>query len=175
MATNHRYNALTVTDLLAALPGLLGYVPSDQLVAVTMHRPKRRGELIRHALAVELATPPVDILATVARSADINVTNTSGAYLITVCDLAKRPQAHMALDAALRSIIDADVPVYRRILATTVATAGGTWFDVDTGVVGTTVDYQDSPMTAFAIMGGRVIAPTRAPAAAELTETKPAT
>jgi hypothetical protein len=167
MATNYRYNALTVTDLLAALPGLLGYVPNDQLVAVTMHRPKRRGELIRNALAVELATPQADILATLARSADINITNTSGAYLIAVCDLAKRPQAHLALDAALYSIASADVPVYRRILATTVATAGGTWFDVDTGAVGTTVDYQDSPMTAFAIMGGRVIAPTRDQAAAK--------
>jgi Domain of unknown function (DUF4192) len=163
----------TAADLLAGLPALMGYVPTNRIIAVTTHRPdKTDGESVRAAAAIPVDTPERGVTGMVG-TCGFTVTNTAGVFLVAICDAEQLRPATRLLDVLRDAFTDADIPVRKRIYTCTVA-EDGQWLDIDSGDTGDTVAYTNSLHTVRAVAAGTVIAASRDDLYAEFTEATPA-
>ncbi|MCV7196960.1 DUF4192 domain-containing protein [Mycobacterium angelicum] len=139
--------------LIAALPAVLGFVPENSLVLVTLEE-GAMGSVMRADLSEDLADR-VENLAEVAAAADPEaviavIVDAEGAHC-PVCN-EKYRQLCAALDAALeeRHIVLWAAHVVDRIAV------GGQWHCVDScGSAGTVEDPSASPLAVAAVLDGR--------------------
>lgn len=162
----------TTAQILASLPAVLGYVPTDRAIVIATHRPHGRTEELRLALATDINAAPAN-LNDFARVCGLTRNKVTGAILVAITERTNRRHATDVLDALANSLAGEQIPVYRRIFTTSID-AGTLWTDIDTNDSGITSDYRDAEMVAQAVSDGRVIAASRADIDAELAETTPA-
>jgi hypothetical protein len=158
---------LDASTLIASLPALLGYQVHDSIVAVML---KRVGalEAVDCVLRADLAYTAEQI-ATMAAQTGRTAYNTAGAVLIAVAGPQHNAHAGNALDALRNALMDSDIPVRGRFSVATTATPA-IWMDVDTGQRGITAPWTDSPVTAEAVVAGKVIADNRSALVAEFDQ-----
>jgi len=146
--------------LIAALPALLGFVPADSLILVSLDRGQ-----IGAVLRVDLEPEPadrLDELVSVAAAAEPDgaiavIVDRSGA-LCPCCG-----DRHRRLCAALADELDRHgIPLRAAHLVDTVA-AGGRWHCADgCGARGLVDDPETSPVTVAAVLDGRRLYGSRA-------------
>jgi len=165
----------TPADLLAALPHLLGFVPTDDLVALMLgpagHRHDRTVAM-RSAIRCPL-TIDREAAERFPRACGLDAHHYPGAILAAVCDSGRSEHARMLLHTVRAALHRCGIVVHRTLM-TNSGTAPGHWIDLDTGQTGTSTAYIDSAATALGVMQGRVIATSRDHIQREFTTTDPA-
>lgn len=146
--------------LIAALPALLGFVPADSLILVSLDRGQ-----IGAVLRVDLEPEPaerLDELVSVAAAAQPDaviavIVDRSGA-LCPCCG-----DRHRRLCAALADELDQhDIPLWAALVVDVVA-VGGRWHCADgCGARGLVDDPDTSPVTVAAVLDGRRLYSSRA-------------
>jgi len=151
----------TATDLLAALPHLLGFVPADDLVVLMLgpsqdplHIPARAAIRCPLTITDEQAQR---FPATCSLTAD----QFPAAVLVAVCDADREERAVAILNTVRIALHERGIAVLR-MFTTHRLTEAGQWVDPDSGARGDTVAFTDSPATALGVLQGRLIAPSRA-------------
>jgi hypothetical protein len=151
----------TATELLAALPHLLGFVPADHLVAV-MLGPSQDP---LHIPADAAISCPLTISDEQAQRFPATCSLTAhqfpAAVLVAVCDADRHQRAVAILNTVRTALHERGIAVLR-MFTTRRLTEAGQWVDPDTGAQGNTVAFTDSPTTALGVLQGRLIAPSRA-------------
>jgi uncharacterized membrane protein YkvA (DUF1232 family) len=150
---------LDASTLISSLPAMLGYQVHDSIVAVMLKRHGADLEAVECVLRADLDNS-VDDIATMAAKTGRTARNTAAAVLIAVAGPQHHGHAGDALDALRNALMDADIPVRGRFSVATTA-APAIWMDVDTGQRGITAPWTDSPVTAEAVVAGKVIANSR--------------
>jgi hypothetical protein len=150
----------TTTELLAALPHLLGFVPTDDIVALMLgpdddHRHIAMRAAIRCPLAIDH-----QVAEQFPQTCRLDAEQFPGAILVAVCDTHHEEHAYDILHI-VRAALHRHGIVVHRILYTASVTHPGHWVDPDTGESGATIAYTDSPATALGVIQGRMIAPSR--------------
>jgi hypothetical protein len=162
----------TPTELLAALPHLLGFVPTDDMVAL-MLGPAADDHIAMTAAIRCSITADDQVAQQFPAECRLDAERFPGAILVAVC--ATRNDDHaLAMLRTARAALHVHGILVHRILMTHSVTAPDQWFDPDTGETGTTIDYTDSPATALGVFRGRVIAPSRADIQREFATVDPA-
>jgi hypothetical protein len=164
----------TPTELLAALPHLLGFVPIDDMVAL-MVGPAAGDE--DHAAMRAAIRCPITVDDELAQHfpvrCGLDAARFPGAMLIAVCD-ARHDERALVVLRTVRDTLHRRGIIVHRMLMTHSVTAPDNWFDPDTGQIGSTVAYTDSPATALGVVQGRLIAASRAQIQREFATTDPA-
>lgn len=144
------HRTLTTEALIAAIPGLIGFVPADSIVVVGMSEGVL-GTVARHDIAG--TSDIADYLAEVFRTNNIA---TVGVIAISenseVAEVAVRTMS----DALMRHGIETD----RRIIVAR-CDQPAVYHDLITGEIGVSDDYRDSFASAARVAAGAPIAATR--------------
>lgn len=162
----------TPADIVAAAAGLLGFAPTNSIVAYMLHRDPNDGLLVRCAIRF-------DVTITTAQAENFPATcnlrpvDNHAAVLLAVCDERYNPHAVAVLDALRGALSTAGIPVVRRIMTHDVTT-DGQWYDPDTGACGPTYPYTDSLVTAQRILAGDRVSNGRSEIEAEFAPIAPA-
>lgn len=159
-------------DLIAAAPGLLGFAPTDSIVAYMLRTDPTRGLRVRCAIRFDVTITTEQAL----RFPDIcnlRAADNAAAILIAVCDQRHDQHAHHILDALRDSLSSSGIQVLRRLYARDV-TEPGQWLDADTGDYGDTYPYTDSMLTAHLVHEGTRVHRSRSDLEAEFSHLPPA-
>ena len=159
-------------DLIAAIPAILGYAVTNDLVILilTGHRSARS---LHCALRLDMATTKPGDLAELPHRAGQALAAGNGAILVAITDDPRR-RDHVAelIDAATAVLGSTGVDVQRRLIATT-TTRRGQWMDLDTLDTGATYPFQDSVIAADQVYRGRPIVTSREAIVAEFDAAEP--
>lgn len=159
-------------DLIAAAPGLLGFVPTNSMVVYLLHDEPTKGIGVRCAARF-------DITVTTGQAADFpTVCNLrpgrfAAAILLAICEQRHDSHARHLLDALRDGLQHSGIPVLRRLYARDV-TEPGQWLDADTGDYGDTYPYTDSVLTAQLVHAGTQIRRSRSDIESEFSPLPPA-
>jgi hypothetical protein len=163
----------TPTELLAALPHLLGFVPTDDMVALMLGPTDDAETHVAMRVAIRC---PITVDHQVAeqfpQTCALAAEQFPSAILVAVCD-ADHDDHALAMLRTMRAALHRRGIIVHRMLMTHSVTAPDHWFDPDTGEIGTTVAYTDSPATALGVIQGRLIAASRADIRREFATTDP--
>ncbi len=122
----------TEADIVAAAAALLGFAPTNSIVAYTLHRDSTAGEMVvRTAIRFDV-TVSVQQAANFPATVNLRPETTHAAVLLAVCDQPHEWHALTILDALRTALRDAGIPVLRRIITRDVTTEGQ-WYDPDSG------------------------------------------
>jgi Domain of unknown function (DUF4192) len=150
----------TPTQLIAALPHLLGFIPACDIVVLLL---SPSGHLTPAPLHTAICCP-VDIDDEQAQrfpaTCQLTEQEFPGAVLVAVCDPHYDDTALRTLHILRTALHRNRIPVHR-ILTTHTCTQADRWTDPDTGEHGPTQPHTDSPATALGVLEGRCIAPSR--------------
>ena len=163
----------TPADLIAALPHLLGYIPTNDIVALMLGPTNHQTEApLRAAIRCPLS---INFQQAEQFPSSCHLTSAQfpAALLVAVCDPQHDSDALSTL-RTMRSALQSCGIVVHRILTTHSVTEPSRWLDPDTGASGPTTPYTDSPATALGVVEGRVIASSRDDMQAEFAATEPA-
>ncbi|KUI34190.1 DUF4192 domain-containing protein [Mycobacterium sp. GA-2829] len=160
----------TPTELLAALPHLLGFVPTNDFVAILLGpEDDEKGLAVRAAIRC-----PITLTQSQAEafplSCNLSADRFSAAVLIAICEPRFDEHAYYTLDTLREALVLSGIPVTARFMLDSV-TRHGKWLNVDTHRYGAVKPYTDSAATAQGVYDGRVIAASRADLAAEFEAT----
>lgn len=148
------------------LPALLGFGPTNSIVAYTLHREPASGDMVvRTAIRFDI-TVSVEQAAKFPATVNLRPETSHAAVLLAVCDQAHEWHALTILDAVSVALRAAGIPVLRRIMTRAVTTEGH-WYDPDNGATGPTYPYTDSLVTAHRVLGGERVSPGRGDIEAE--------
>ncbi|KPN44937.1 hypothetical protein AN931_25675 [Mycobacterium intracellulare subsp. chimaera] len=163
----------TEADVVAAAAALLGFAPTNSIVAYTLHRDPDAGDMaVRTAIRFDV-TISIDQAARFPATVNLRPETTHAAVLLAVCDQPHEWHALTILDALRGALRDAGIPVLRRIITRDVTTEGQ-WYDPDSGATGPTYPYTDSLVTAHRVLGGDRVSPDRSEVEAEFAYLPPA-
>ncbi len=164
----------TPTELLAALPHLLGFVPTDDMVALMLGPVADDEDHMAMRVAIRC---PITVDHQAAQqfptTCKIAAEQFPSAILVAVCD-ADHDDHALAMLRTMRAALHRRGIIVHRMLMTHSVTAPDHWFDPHTGEIGSTVAYTDSPATALGVIQGRLIAASRADIQREFATTDPA-
>lgn len=165
-----RINLSSNTDILAATPALVGFAPTNSIVAIVLDNTADRRTV--HVAARYAIAEPLDVAAQLANTLPLQQPNGDMriVILIAITDTADLKHAGDHLDAAQRHITARGASVLKR-LHTPNLDAGQTWTDIDTGDTGTTVDYRTSEAALLMAVAGHSVRATRDDIAAEFAPT----
>ncbi|MBS9535583.1 DUF4192 domain-containing protein [Mycobacterium sp. M1] len=161
----------TPAGVIAALPALMGYVPTNRIIAVLTQRSTTDilGEYIACGAALTLDDTPAAIAAMPQR---IGATSKkfSSVYVVAIGGTHALSTTAAIVRALSEAFIDTDIPVRAMIVAESFE-PGARWAELITGTTGPTADYRDSTMSAEAVYAGRGIHATREDVEAEFLPT----
>lgn len=160
------------TDLLAALPHLLGFVPRNDFVAILLGpEDDNRGLTVRAAIRCPITLTESEA-ETLPVSCNLTADRFTAAILIAICEPRFDEHAHHTLDTLREALVHSGIAVTARFILDSV-TRHGMWFNLDTYRYGAVKPYTDSAVTAQGVYEGRVIAASRAQMADEFAITDP--
>lgn len=162
----------TPADIVAAAAGLLGFAPTNSIVAYMLRRDSADGLLIRCAIRFDITITTTQA-ANFPATCNLRSADNHGAVLLAVCDDQHNPHALTLLDALRDALTTAGIPVIRRIMTHDV-TAEGQWYDPDSGQRGPTYPYTDSLFTAQRVLAGARVSRDRGDIEAEFAPLAPA-
>ncbi|OPX08361.1 DUF4192 domain-containing protein [Mycobacterium sp. AT1] len=169
-----RINLTSNTDVVNLIPALLGFVPTNSIVAIVLDDHGDSFTVYCGARYDSDAT-----LDVAAQFADVlPLQDADGPHrpvlLVAVADVDHQRHASAHLDAVTHHVTARGATVVKR-LHTPHLEAGHTWTDVDTGQTGTTADYRTSEVALqMAVEHGRTVEATRETIAAEFAPGDPA-
>jgi hypothetical protein len=165
-----RINLSSNTDILAATPALVGFAPTDSIVAIVLDNLGDRRTV--HVAARYDIAEPLDVTARLANTLPLHQPNGDMriVILIAITDTADLKHAGDHLDAAQHHITARGASILKR-LHTPNLDAGQTWTDIDTGDTGTTVDYRTSEAALLMAVAGHSVRATRDDITAEFATT----
>lgn len=168
-----RINLSSNTDILAATPALVGFVPTNSIVAIVLDNTGDRRAV--HVSARYDIAEPLDAAAQLANTLPLQQPNGDMRILILIAitDTGDLKHAGDHLDAAQRHITARGASILKR-LHTPSLDAGHTCTDIDTGDTGTTVDYRTSEAALLMAVAGHSVRATRDDIAAEFAPTEQA-
>lgn len=163
----------TAADIVAAAAALLGFAPTNSIVAYMLHRQPAAGAMaVRTAIRFDV-TISAEQAANFPATVNLRPETSHAAVLLAVCDQAHEWHALTILDTLRVALIEAGIPVLRRIITRDVTTEGQ-WYDPDSGATGPTYPYTDSLVTAHRVLGGDRVSPRRSEIEAEFDYLPPA-
>lgn len=163
----------TEADIVAAAAALLGFAPTNSIVAYMLHRdPNGAHMAVRTAIRFDVTISP-DQAARFPATVNLRPDTSHAAILLAVCDRPHQWHALTILDAMRVALRDAGIPVLRRIMTPDVSTQGQ-WYDPDSGATGPTYPYTDSLLTAHRVLGGDRVSTGRGEIEAEFSHLLPA-
>jgi hypothetical protein len=142
----------TPADIIGAAAGLLGFAPSNSIVAYMLHRDTSQELIVRCAIRFDV-TITAEQAATFPATCNLRPDTNHAAILLAVCDQPNDRHAAILLDTLREALALAGIPVLRRIMTHDVTTEGQ-WYDPDTGENGPTYPYTDSLITTQRVLGG---------------------
>ena len=163
----------TPTELIAALPHLLGFVPTGDMIALMLGAADNPAHVAMRAAIRCPITVDHEVAEQFPQTCRLDADQYPGAILVAVCDAAHTEHARSILHT-VRCALHREGIVVHRILHTPSVTEPGRWIDLDTGQTGATIAYTDSPATALGVYEGRLIAPSRDDIQSEFATTEPA-
>lgn len=168
-------NVNSNTDVIAAIPALFGFIPTNSIVALVFN--DHTGPRTIHVSARYDAAAPLSAAVKLAVDT-LPLRQEDGAHrhvlLIAIADRKHENQAGKHLDTLQRVITARGASIIKR-LHTPSLDAGHTWADIDTGETGTTIDYRSSHIgLQLAVEEGRTVRATRDEIAEEFAPTDPA-
>src|SRR5271166_1138232 len=162
----------TPADVVAAAAALLGFAPTNSVVAYMLRRDITHGLLVRCAIRFDVMIS-TDQAANLPVTCNLRAADNDAVILLAVCDEQHDRHAHAVLDALRDALNTAGIHVLRRVMTRDV-TAEGQWLDPDTGECGPTYPYTDSLLTAQRILSGDRVSPDRSDIEAEFATIEPA-
>ncbi|WP_459960145.1 DUF4192 family protein, partial [Mycobacterium avium] len=171
MHTNITFS--TEADIIAAAPAILGFAPTNSIVAYLLHRSPTAGGLqLRSTIRFDVAVS-IEQAANFPATVNLRPETTHAALLLAVCDEPHEWHALNVLDTASGALRAAGIPVLRRLLTRDV-TAEGQWYDPDSGATGPTYPYTESLVTAHRALSGQRVSTSRSEIEAEFSYLPPA-
>lgn len=162
----------TPADIVAAAAGLLGFVPTNSIVAYMLRADTEDNLIIRCAIRCDITITTAQA-ARFPTTCNLHPTDNDATILLAVCDDQHHLHALAVLDALRDAFTDNGIPVQKRILTGDV-TAEGQWYDPDTGQHGPTYPYTDSLITTQRVLNGQHVGAARADLEAEFSALPPA-
>lgn len=162
----------TPAALISALPHLLGFIPTDDIIALMLGPSHHSAESPLPAAIRCPVTIDADHAQRFPIVCHLVAAQFPAALLVAVCDPRHDTEALTAMLTIRAALRDSGITV-RRMLATHSVTTPGRWIDPDTGAAGLTKPYTDSPATALGVVEGRLIAPSRDAMQHEFATTEP--
>lgn len=163
----------TEADTVAAAAALLGFAPTNSIVAYMLHRDTTTGDLVvRNAIRFDV-TISAQQAANFPATCNLRPQTTHAAVLLAVCDESYEWHALTILDALRDALRATGITVLRRLMTRDVTTEGQ-WYDPDTGATGPTYPYTDSLLTAHRVLSGERVSPARSDIQAEFAPLPPA-
>ncbi|WP_262491174.1 DUF4192 domain-containing protein, partial [Mycobacterium simiae] len=153
-------------------PGLLGFAPTDSIVAIMLRDDPTHGLHVRCAIRFDV-TVTTEEAAHFPATCSLRAADNAAAVLIAVCDQRHDGHARDLLNALRDALHTAGIRVLRRLYARD-ATEPGQWLDADTGDYGDTYPYTDSVLTAQLVHTGERVRASRAELEAEFGPLPPA-
>lgn len=167
------FNALrTPADIVAAAPGLLGFIPTNSIVVYLLQQHPTTGLGVRCAARFDI-TNSTEQATNFPATCNLRAGNFTAAIILAICDQRHDVHAHHVLDATRDSLSGINIAVLRR-LHTRDVTEPGQWLDVDTGEAGPTYPYTDSALTAQLVHSGHLIRRSRSDIEDEFSPLPPA-
>lgn len=169
-----RINLSSNTDIIAAIPALLGFIPTNSIVGLVFDDLGDRRTV--YVIARYDSTAPLDLALQFVDELPLRQDDGTHRRVLLVAIAESDHQAHAGdqLDALQRHITARGATVIKR-LHTPRIDAGHTWTDIDTGEAGATVDYRTSEIgLQMAVEHGRIVRNTRDDIAAEFAPTEQA-
>ena len=162
----------TPADIIGATAGLLGFAPTNSIVAYMLHRDTTHGLIVRSAIRFDV-TITAEQAANFPATCNLRPDTNHAAILLAVCDQRHDWHAVTILDSLREALSGAGIPVLRRIMTHDV-TAEGQWYDPDTCEVGPTYPYTDSLITAHRVLSGERVSRARSDIENEFATLPPA-
>ncbi|WP_239656661.1 DUF4192 family protein [Mycobacterium riyadhense] len=163
----------TEADIVAAAAALLGFAPTNSIVAYLLHRDPTTGDMVvRAAIRCDI-TISAEQASNFPATVNLRPQTSHAAVLLAVCDEPQEWHALTVLDALRVALRAAGIPVLRRVITRDVTTEGH-WYDPDSGATGPTYPYTDSLVTAHRVLGGDRVSPGRSDIEAEFAYLPPA-
>ncbi|MEE6140590.1 DUF4192 domain-containing protein [Mycobacterium sp. 050128] len=163
----------TEADIVAAAAALLGFAPTNSIVAYMLHRDPNTGDMVvRTAIRFDV-TISAEQAAKFPATCNLRAETSHAAVLLAVCDESHEWHALTVLDTLREALRAAGIPVLRRIMTRDVTT-DGQWYDPGTGATGPTYPYTDSLVTAHRVLGGERVSPGRSDIESEFAYLPPA-
>jgi hypothetical protein len=153
------------SDVVAAIPPLLGCVPTDSFIVVLLSA----HNTVRCLLRGDIHTDP-ESAGNLPTICDPTFRNVDTVILVAIGDHTLDHQARTTLDALRDGMRRAGIGIRARIQARD-TTHAGQWIDIDTGETGPVYPYTDSILSAAIVHSGRNIAQSREHIVAEFTST----
>lgn len=163
----------TEADIIAAAAALLGFAPTNSIVAYMLYRDPTTGGLCARAAIRFDVMVSLDQAANFPATCNLRPETNHAAVLLAVCDQPHEWHALSVLDALTVALRAAGIPVLRRLMTGDVATEGQ-WYDPDSGATGSTYPYRDSLVTTRRVLSGRGVSPERSDIEAEFAYLPPA-
>jgi hypothetical protein len=164
----------TPTDLIAALPYLLGYIPDNDVIALMLASSNDPTQIpLRAAIRCPIDIDPAQAQRLPTLHRHLTRGQFHSALLVAVCDPNLDDTAHATLRMMRAALHTIGVTV-RRTLTTHSVSQPDRWMDADTGAQGATKPYTDSPATALGVVEGRIITDFRDEMQREFATTEPA-
>lgn len=163
----------TPTELIAALPQLLGYIPINDIIALMLGPSTDPVESpLRAAIRcpVTIDSDHAQRFPTVCQLVSAQF---PAAMLIAVCGPLHDTEAVNSMHTIRTALRGSGITV-RRMLTTHTVTTPDRWIDLDSGATGPTKPYTESPATALGVVEGRLITPSRDAMQYEFATTEPA-
>jgi hypothetical protein len=156
----------TATDVLAAIPAMLGFTPVQSIVAILLGESEADGMTGGRLVLVSRYDADQDAEIPAKRLCGIAARENATGVILTV--IASGPGSPAALDnmTSLRDRLDAEGVTPMLSLHTAELTEGAMWIDLDTLERGAVPDPTTSAVHAAAVFDGRNIATSRAAIAA---------
>lgn len=150
----------TPAELIAALPHVLGFIPTNDVIALMLGTAEHPAEVPLRAAVRCPVTIDMEQAQRFPSACHLTAAQFPTAILVAVCEPDDESHALQILQTMRTAFRRSGITV-RRILTTHSVTDPDYWTDPDTGDYGPTMPYTDSPATALGILEGRVIAPSR--------------
>lgn len=163
-------NLNTNAAILALIPPLLGFVPSDSIVVIHLHRVDDT-TTVRCGLRYDVHANAPRAAAAVAAGMRAGTHPGEAVIIVAVVDDTYAAAAQQHLDALRDELHTHAVPTIKR-LRTRQLDEADEWTDVDTGARGATHSYRDTALAASAaVEDGRPVVSSREQLAAEFATT----
>lgn len=162
----------TEADIVAAAAALLGFAPTNSIVAYMLHRDTTGDMVVRTAIRFDV-TISVQQAARFPATVNLQPATSHAAVLLAICDHTHEWHALTIINALRAALRTAGIPVLRSIMTPDVTTEGQ-WYDPDSGATGPTYPYTDSLVTAHRVLGGDRVTPARSDIEAEFAYLPPA-
>jgi Domain of unknown function (DUF4192) len=162
----------TNANLIATAGALLGYAPTNSVIAIMLQDDDTAETWVRCAIRLDVRVT-VEQAARFPTICNLRARDYDAAILLVVCDPDYDVRARIIIDTMRDALQAAGIPITRRLLTRDV-TNTNEWIDPDTGRRGPTYPFTDSLIAAERVAAGQRISRSRSDVEREFDTIDPA-